>query len=389
MADSGELLWDSGKVKSCTMHATLPHDVPPKTKVLWKVRLWDESDKVGEWAEAFFETGINHWQAKWITGNDHVNSKRRYPVDCFRKTFDANDVKKARMYITACGLYEAKLNGARVGNFVLAPGITDYRKRVQAQTYDVTAQLRNGKNLLTVQLADAGLEVFSDRSDAKTFRPTMRKLAEKHGKRYEETVADAGYESLENYLYLAQNGQICFIKPTNYDQKKTKKYKGQIGRIENMAYSHDDDCFICTQGRKLRLRREMTEQRDGQFVTTAWYRSEDCAGCPCRAQCCRAKDPNQPKEIVLQRTFWEKREQATRNISSGRGIHLRLCRSIQVEGAFALLKNDFGFRRFLTRGKRNIRTELFFLVLAFDLKKLWMKREHNRLKTRESGKMVS
>ena len=91
----------------------------------------------------------------------------------------------------------------------------------------------------------------------------------------------------------------------------------------------------------------------------------------------------------MQRTFWEKREQATRNISSERGIHLRLCRSIQVEGAFALLKNDFGFRRFLTRGKGNIRAELFFLALAFDLKKLWMKREHNRLKTRVSLKMVS
>ena len=83
----------------------------------------------------------------------------------------------------------------------------------------------------------------------------------------------------------------------------------------------------------------------------------------------------------MQRTFWEKREQAARNISSQRGIHLRLCRSIQVEGAFALLKNDFGFRRFLTRGKGNIRTELFFLALAFDLKKLWMKRENGRLKT--------
>ena len=81
---------------------------------------------------------------------------------------------------------------------------------------------------------------------------------------------------------LAQNGQVCFIKPTNYDQKKTKKFKRQIGRIENMAYCHDDDCFICTQGRKLKLRREMTEQRNGQFVTTAWYRCEDCAGCPCR-----------------------------------------------------------------------------------------------------------
>ena len=70
-------------------------------------------------------------------------------------------------------------------------------------------------------------------------------------------------------------------------------------------------------------------------------------------------------------------------------MHLRVCRSIQVEGAFALLKNDFGFRRFLTRGKGNIRTELFFLALAFDLKKLWMEREHNRLKTRVSLKLVS
>jgi hypothetical protein len=69
------------------------------------------------------------------------------------------------------------------------------------------------------------------------------------------------------------------------------------------------------------------------------------------------------------------------NITTEQGIHLRLCRSIQVEGAFGLLKNDFGFRRFLTRGKKNIRTELFFLALAFDLKKLWMKRDKGRLQT--------
>ena len=67
----------------------------------------------------------------------------------------------------------------------------------------------------------------------------------------------------------------------------------------------------------------------------------------------------------------------------------RLCRSIQVEGAFGLLKNDFGFRRFLTWGKANIRTELFLLALAFDLKKLWRKREQGRLQTRVSMKMTA
>ncbi len=153
--DAGTILWDSGKMKSSSMHAQWGgKPVPPKTKVLWKVRLWDETDTAGDWAEATFETGIDTWQAKWITGNYSVNKKERYPVDCFRKAFHAADVKKARLYITACGLYEAKLNGQRIGEFILAPGITDYRKRVQYQTYDVTALLQYGENALTVQLAD-------------------------------------------------------------------------------------------------------------------------------------------------------------------------------------------------------------------------------------------
>ena len=153
--DEGHLLWDSGKVESSTMRAKWGgKPVAAKMKVLWKVRLWDETGTDGGWAEASFETGIDGWKAKWITGNYKVNRKRRYPVDCFRKAFVSSDIKKARLYITACGLYEAKLNGQRAGNFILAPGITDYRKRVQYQTYDVTGLLQKGQNVLTVQLAD-------------------------------------------------------------------------------------------------------------------------------------------------------------------------------------------------------------------------------------------
>ena len=252
-------------------------------------------------------------------------------------------------------------------------------------------QLKPGYNVQIAVNSEyiTGIEAFSDRSDVRTFQPFMRCLERFQETRYEEVVADAGYESLDNYLYLESNGQTCFIKPANYDQKKSRKFKKQIGRVENMTYDPEEDCFICTQGRKLPLYRERTEEKDGQLVSTAWYRCESCAGCPCRSQCCRAKDPQQPKELCLQKTFWEKREQTNRRISSARGIHLRLCRSIQVEGAFALLKNDFGFRRFLTRGQANIRAELFLLAIAFDLKKLWMKREHGRLKTRVSEKMTA
>lgn len=148
-------LWDSGKVETDSMEVSRGGPaVTPKTKVLWKVRLWDENGNSGDWAEATFETGIDHWEARWITGNYRVHRKKRYPVDCFRKKFSLSRAKKARLYITACGLYEARLNGERVGSFILAPGITDYRKRVQYQTYDVTALLQGGENTLTVQLAD-------------------------------------------------------------------------------------------------------------------------------------------------------------------------------------------------------------------------------------------
>ena len=226
-----------------------------------------------------------------------------------------------------------------------------------------------------------GLGLFSNRTDFGTLIPLLQKMEQEHGCRYEEVCADAGYESMDNYLYLEENGQLSFIKPANYEQRKTAKFRKQIGRIENMQYDPREDCFFCAQGRKLHLYREASEQRSGQPVTTAWYRCGSCKGCPCRAACCHAGDPDKPKEVRLQKTFWKKRAASQKNISTEHGVYVRMCRSIQVEGTFGLLKNDFGFRRFLTREKVNVTAECYFLALGFNLKKLWMKREKNRLQT--------
>ncbi len=147
--------WDSGKVASASMQAVYPTLLRDRERVNWKIRLWDENDEPGDWSEAFFEMGISSWLAKWITGNYTVNRKERYSVDCFRKRFAVKQrVKKARLYITACGLYEARIGDKKVGDFIMAPGYTDYRKRVQYQSYDVTAMLQDGENELSVQLAD-------------------------------------------------------------------------------------------------------------------------------------------------------------------------------------------------------------------------------------------
>lgn len=167
---NGNLDWRSGKVESSSMNCVFGGNIGSRDVVEWQVRLYDENGEVGEWSEkAVFEIGLltaSCWTAGWITGDYRPKTKRkllrayfggrarRYPVDCFRKKFSCGEVSKARLYITACGLYEAKLNGKRVGNFVLAPGYTDYKKRIQYQTYDVTGMLKSGANTLTVDLAD-------------------------------------------------------------------------------------------------------------------------------------------------------------------------------------------------------------------------------------------
>ena len=152
----GKQVWTSGVVNSSSMSAEYPQKLVSRQRVSWKVRLYDETNTAGEWAESTFEIGLlnaSDWSAQWITGNYKVDKKRRYPVDCFKKQFKAESVVKARLYMTACGIYEVKLNGVKAGEFCLAPGHTDYPKRIQYQTADVTSLGKNGEKVITAELA--------------------------------------------------------------------------------------------------------------------------------------------------------------------------------------------------------------------------------------------
>jgi alpha-L-rhamnosidase len=99
------------------------------------------------------QTPVN-WQAKWIQAGFKEDSASR-PAHYFRKSFTLNrKVKQAKIYITCHGLYEATLNGKRIGRAYLTPGWTEYKKRLQYQEYDVTSQLQPGNNTLDVVLGD-------------------------------------------------------------------------------------------------------------------------------------------------------------------------------------------------------------------------------------------
>ena len=94
------------------------------------------------------------WQAKWIDPELQHEAEARQPASVLRRRFTADKTDSAVLFITCHGLYEAALNGQRVGDFVLTPGTGDYAKRLTVQCYDVSALLRPGENELTVTLGD-------------------------------------------------------------------------------------------------------------------------------------------------------------------------------------------------------------------------------------------
>lgn len=142
-----ETVWDSGKVNSDAMTHIRYQGKGLRSRdiISWAVRLWDEEDRAGELSETRFEMGLlypSDWNAKWISGNYQPSRKKRYPADCFCTQFKIpENLVKARLYASARGVYDVWVDGKRLEDFILAPGMTDYRKRIQYQVYDVTELL--------------------------------------------------------------------------------------------------------------------------------------------------------------------------------------------------------------------------------------------------------
>ena len=228
-------------------------------------------------------------------------------------------------------------------------------------------------------------EIFNERNDVNTFVPFMEKIKNQLGFKYMYPTADAGYESEENYTYFEQNGQKPCIKPANYKQTKTRKYRNDIGRAENMQYDENTDTYTCHYGRKLvNVGMRKSKTSSGYIIEKTMYQCESCKGCPHKSQCikhnarCNTPLEERTKRFELSKTFKKQREEMLERINTSKGILLRINRSIQVEGAFGVLKEDMGFRRFLTRGTDNVKIEILLLCLAYNIQKLHNKTVANR-----------
>ena len=155
---NGKPVWDSGWVES-DQSVLVPYGGEPfasRDRAEWRVRFRDQDGTESDWSDtARFELGLlsnEDWQAQWIRPAQE-RSQDGEPVAVLRRGFSTEKaIARARIYVTARGLFELTLNGRRVGDDHFANGFTDYNQRLDTLTYDVTGQLRKGDNILDAML---------------------------------------------------------------------------------------------------------------------------------------------------------------------------------------------------------------------------------------------
>jgi len=154
------LLWDSGEVASDrSQHVEYSGPALHSfDRCWWRVRASDTRGEQSGWSgPASWEMGVldcADWHGEWITPELPLQETDN-PCPLLRREFSVSaDVAFARLYITSLGLYEAEINGLRVGDARFTPGFTSFHHRLQYQVHDVTSHLRTGPNAMGVVLAD-------------------------------------------------------------------------------------------------------------------------------------------------------------------------------------------------------------------------------------------
>ena len=240
-------------------------------------------------------------------------------------------------------------------------------------------QLKAGYNVQIAVESEyiVGLGLFHNSTDPDTMIPFLERMKLHSGIEITNVVADAGYASEENFSYLEEHKQNAYIKPQRYEVNKTKKYKNDKFRPEHMIYDAEKDEYTCPNGKKLKYIYTKKHITDNNYETNrSVYQCENCEGCPYRENCHKSKED---RIIKISHKLNAQNEKATALINTKEGIKLRVNRSIQVEGAFGVIKQDYGFRRFLTRKKSKVETQFFLVAIAFNIQKLFNRIENKRL----------
>jgi transposase len=232
-----------------------------------------------------------------------------------------------------------------------------------------------------------GFSIHQRAGDTSCLIPHLEQVQARLGRLPNNIITDAGYGSEENYDYVERHQLGNFVKYNTFHQEQQKHRKPELlrkklFRAENFPYDAETDEFICPAQKRLTYQRTIRVKSDnGYLAERREYACAECANCPLRAECTKAKG-NRHMHISFRLQRF--REQARENLLSPAGQNLRAKRSVEVESVFGQSKHNMGMRRFMLRGKEKVHNEMGLHCIAHNMKKMWSKQQVKRVVTTQT-----
>lgn len=269
-----------------------------------------------------------------------------------RKTALQRDYEKISEYMTKLSEYNRYIDIIGTDRNSCARTDHDATFMHMKEDYMRNGQLKAGYNV-QIGVSDEyilHLDIFQDRSDYQTFIPFLEGYQRAYGIYPKYPVADAGYGGLKNYRYLKINDIELFQKYTMYSKEASDKtYASDPKRPVNFRKDEEGN-FYDENGERLNL---LWHSKRGHDVYEV---------------------PSSKRRVDINEELWGLQKEARENLTSELGIELRVQRSIQVEGAFGIIKEQMGFRRFKRRGIQNVKFEFYLVAIGYNLAKLHSKK---------------
>ncbi|AQQ53973.1 IS1182 family transposase [Planococcus lenghuensis] len=208
--------------------------------------------------------------------------------------------------------------------------------------------------------------------DARCLIPHLEELQASALPMPKTIVADAGYGSEENYLYLIGDEKeplAGFLIPYGtYLKEQTKKFKNNEWNAKNWTYEEADDRFICPNGRRVVFKKYQEKKNASGFVQSyRIYECEDCTGCPLKESCTKAKGNRQVHWNPVYEELKMKAKEAL-ECEDRKSVYAR--RKIEVETGFGDIKGNLAFRRFHLRGLQKVHIEFGLIAMAHNFRKV-------------------
>lgn len=293
----------------------------------------------------------------------HGKGQRKHPLQRYLEGFE-EDADKILKYTEYYRIADGRNSFSK----------TDHSATFMHMKYDYYNHTNVFKPGYNVQMGSSDgyirhVYVSSDANDMNTFIPFLEGYHMSYGEYPKKTPADAGYGSYDNYSYCQEHGIGLYMKYSGYRKEQEKLSDKNRFKSYRMK-PNEEGKILCPAGHAFTLEWEKTSTKGKYPRTIEYYRNEHCEGCPIRSQCTRSK---RGRTLMYTRKLDMYQKEVRENLETAEGKELMKQRSIQSEGIFGQIKQDYEYDRLWRRGETGVKLEVLLVSIGHNLR-----RYHNR-----------